>query len=142
MARRSRISGRSKLRVKLSKILPAEVKKHVQDAVGDAAKIIFADAERNIPVDSGDLKKSINIQHRGDKLGAKVGFWKKGNLRNWRRAGWRAHFVEFGTRGKGGTGAQKAQPFLGPAYLKNQHRVKKLIDNAVDKALKKVANGS
>lgn len=163
MARRSRISGRSKLRSKLSKILPAEVKKEVQDAIGHAAKIIFDDAERNIPVDSGDLKDSIKLQHRGDKLGAKIGFWKKGNLRNWRKAGWRAHFVEFGTRGtrniknknrfslsqnfgrkrvKITVKPQKAHPFLGPAYLKNQHRVKSMIDHAVDRALKRTANGS
>ena len=136
MARRSRIQGRSKLRKKLSVILPSEIKKEMQDTVKKAAEVIYQAAERNIPVDSGDLKKSLKLQHRGDKLGAKVGFWRRGNLRNWRRAGWRSHFVEFGTRKKA------ARPFLGPAYLQNQHRVKNMIDHGVSRALKKVANGN
>ena len=142
MARKSKWTGRSKLRRKLSIILPKEIKKELQDTIGEAAKIIYHEAQRNTPVRDGDLKSAMKIQHRGDKLAAKVGYFEKGNKRNWKKAGWRAHFTEFGTRGSDKLPAQKAQPFLGPAYLKKRKKVERMIDRGVDKALKKVAHGN
>ena len=149
MARKSKSwnDSRSKLRKKLSVILPKEIKKGVQDAVLKAAKIIEADAKALAPKDTGELANAIKIAHKGDKMGAKIGYFKKGNKRNWKKAGWRMHFVEFGTRGgfsKGGWAKvtpQKARPFLGPAYRKNHKKVVGIINSAVNRALQKVARG-
>lgn len=135
MAPRSRIRGRSKLRKRLSK-MPQSIKGPIQDAVLIAANMVYDEAQRNVPVDEGDLKKAMKIRHRGDKLGATIGYYKKGNIRNWRLAGWRAHFTEFGTR------EYKARPFLGPAYLKNQGRIKRTLGRAVNKGLRKASSGN
>lgn len=156
----SRLKGRSALRVKLSIILPKEIKKGVQEAIGDSLDIVHSDALRNVPVDEGDLAAALGKQQRGDKLGGQVGFWKKGNKRRWERAGWRSHFTEYGTRGykagarrKNSSGgkvgttrvkknipARKARPFLGPAFTKNRRWIERRINRAVDKALKRAGS--
>lgn len=162
MARKSRIRGRSKLRKRLSK-MPQSIKGPIQDAVLIAANMVYDEAQRNVPVDEGDLKKAMKIRHRGDKLGATIGYYKKGNKRNWELAGWRAHFTEFGTKGtrmvknknrfslnrnfgrkkiSQTVSPQKARPFLGPAYLKNQGRIKRTLGRAVNKGLRKASSGN
>ena len=142
MARKSRWSGRSKLRRKLSIMLPKEVKVSVQRTIGQAAQIIYKEAAANVPRDTGELGESLKVRHRGDKLGATVGYFKKGNIRAWRKAGWRAHFTEFGTRGGGNVPGQPAQPFLGPSYMRKKDQVIRMIDRSVNKALRKVSRGN
>ena len=130
-----RVRGRSKLRKKLSR-LPDDMKKELQDVIAEEADGIYQEAQNNIPVDRGDLKEVMRVYQKGDKLSARIGFWKKGNLRKWRKAGWRAHFVEFGTR------LQKAKPFLGPIFRRRAPRIMKRIDKAVDDTLRKATSGN
>lgn len=128
------------MRIKLSTILPKEIKKELQTVIRESADMVYVEAQRNVPEDKGDLKRAMKVHHKGDKLGATIGWRKKGNIRGWRRGGWRSHFAEFGTRGNGKITAQKAQPSLGPAYTKLQRRIMRNINRAVDKALKKAGS--
>lgn len=157
MASRSRILGAGSLRRKIKR-MPEEVKGGVQEAISDSADVIYADALAKVPVDEGDLAAALKKKLSSDKLGGRVGYWKKGNKRNWDKAGWRAKFIEFGTRGyRAGTTrrtanskttkkirrnvpARPARPFLGPAYRSNESWVINRIKSAVSKALAKASN--
>jgi HK97 gp10 family phage protein len=135
MARKSSINGVSQLRRKLGR-MPKSIIDDVRLAIANAGSLVYNDAESNVPVDEGDLRDAMKMQIRGDELSVKIGFWKKGNIKNWRKAGWRSHFAEFGTK------EVKARPFLGPAYNKYHKRIKYNIDRAVNKALKSVSSGN
>ena len=115
--------------------MPQEIKGPVQDAIGDGLEVLYRETYRNVARDEGDLADTLKKQQRGDKLGGRIGWWRKGNLRNWKKAGWRSHFVEFGTR------ERKAQPALGPAYLKWQSWIKRRVNKAVNKGLRKGSSG-
>lgn len=134
MARRSRVLGAQSLRRKLKR-MPDHIKRPVQDAIYYGAETIYADAYAEAPVGpTGNLKESLHKRISGDKLSAVIGYWKKGNIRKWRKAGWRAHFIEFGTV------QHPSQPFLGPAALRNFPRVVQSIKSAVNRALDRASN--
>jgi HK97 gp10 family phage protein len=151
------ILGAQSLRRKLKR-MPDDIKAGVQEAIKDGADVIRFDALRAVPVRSGALAQAIKSMISSDKLGAKIGFWKKGNERMWKLAGWRARFIEFGTKGyepgetrheKGSRRKHKikhhipahpAHPFLGPAYRKNKGWVIDRIKTAVNRALERVSN--
>tara|TARA_R110000787_G_scaffold285016_2_gene399578 strand:- start:6761 stop:7204 length:444 start_codon:yes stop_codon:yes gene_type:complete len=144
MARKSSIRGRSNLRRKLQQILPKEIKKSLNDKIEHAGMLIYNEAKRNAPVDEGDLRDGIHIKKTN--LAVKLGYWKKGNTRKYKKVGWRANFTEYGTRGgKSKNGVvlkpRKAIPFLSTAYRSKKEQAARVINKAVDSALKKVANG-
>lgn len=152
----SRVSGRSKLRKALSR-MPKEITASVREAVKDSTQAIYWDAQKRVPRDEGDLGAALALRIRGDKLGGAVGYWKKGNKRRWKQAGWRAHFTEFGTKGyKPGDKryaknskttakiykvipARKAQPYLGPAFKVNRKFITRRMTKAVNHALDRAA---
>lgn len=127
------IKGMGQLRRTLSK-LPKDIQKGVADALKKSAEDIFNDAQSLVPKDKGDLAKNMHIKRGSRGLSYQVGYWKKGNIRKWKKAGWRAKFVEFGTK------HARAEPFMGPAWRKNENKVIKRIDDAVDEALKRASN--
>ena len=127
------IRGQSQLRRTLAK-LPKDIQKLVSDALKKSAEDIFNDAQRLVPRDQGLLAKNMHIKRGSRGLSYQIGYWKKGNIRKWKKAGWRAKFIEFGVRGRTGT------PFMAPAWRKNENKVIKRIDDAVDKALEKASN--
>ena len=129
MARRVR--GVSKLRRKLSR-MPKEVQKDVEAALRDGANLVFRDAQANVRRRFDDLAETMKIKRGSRGLSFRIGYWKKGNIRNWRKAGWRAKFIEFGTR------TVRAFPFMGRAYFKNELRIISRIERGVSRALKRV----
>lgn len=140
-------SGVSRLRRKLRR-MPDEVQAEVKRAMQDATNVVERQTRPEIPVDDGDLAHSYRAQISRDGLSARLGYWEKGNLRNWRRAGWRAHFTIFGTKGgqieRGGDKApillppQPANNFIGRGWAKSRERVLNLLDSGVKAALKRV----
>ena len=138
---KARVLGAQSLRRKLKR-MPEEIKKPVQDAISDGMEAVYADALAKVPVEYGDLAGALSKKTSSDKLGARVGFWKKGNKRKWLRGGWYAKFIEFGTRGnnKNNIPAQPARPFLGPAARQNERWFVDRIKRAVNDALKKASN--
>ena len=129
---RSRLLGASSLRRKLKR-MPEEIKKPVQKTLERGANRVFQDAIINIPERTGALAAALHKQRSSDGLSWRVGYWRKGNIRKYRRAGFRAHFTEFGTR------TSTAQPFLGPAFRSNEDWVNRQIRAAVNRALRKAS---
>tara|TARA_R110002072_G_scaffold100778_3_gene222008 strand:- start:972 stop:1397 length:426 start_codon:yes stop_codon:yes gene_type:complete len=137
--------------------MPKEITVSVRKGVEDSAQAIYMDAQALVPRDEGDLGAAMGIRIRGDRLGASVGYWEKGNKKRWLLAGWRAHFTEFGTKGykagdtrkaKGSKTTAKitkdiparpARPFLGPALKKNIKFITRRLGKAVDEALSRGA---
>jgi len=128
----SRLTGANKLRRKLSR-MPKEIQKDVEVALKDSANIIFKDAQANVRRRFNDLAEALHIRRGTRGLSFQIGYWKKGNIRRWRKAGWRAGFIEFGTR------TQRAFPFMGRAYFKNEPAIISRINRGVDRALKRAA---
>lgn len=126
--------GASSLRRKLKR-MPDHINRGVKNAVKDSADAIFYEAQPRIPRDRGYLAEALGKKISSDGLGARVGYWKPGNLRKWRKGGWRAHFTEFGTRD------QPAQPFLGPAFNASKGWIRRRINRAVNKALRRASSG-
>lgn len=74
----------------------------VKEALATAADHLEQQIRWNIvgvgAVNTGDLLDSVVNQRRSGGLVFRVGFAKQGAIRAWRKAGWRAHFIEFGTK--------------------------------------------
>lgn len=168
MARRSTITGLSKLDRKLRR-LPAVALAEIRAAMERAADDIVALAKSLVPIDSGDLQDSIGwtwgAPPRGSITLGKVARSSLGKqLTITVYAGddkaFYARWVEFGTaqhtikaknfpalgpRGRYGhevdhPGAA-AHPFFYPAFRANQKEVKRKIRAATRRAARKVAKG-
>lgn len=158
-AQKRGLAGVSSLRRKLRR-MPEDVQDVVKRAILDSAELIKFHQLRKVPVDEGDLAASIEIKLSGDKLSAEIGPGAR-TMKAKRAAGWRSHLIEFGTRphstkpqarllkggqkegeGKGGQHpGMPARPFIRPALKENMDDVTKIIDDAVDWALKKASAG-
>lgn len=128
------MTGINRLNKKLRR-MGTEVKKSLAPALQIVADAVYADALKRIPVREGDLARALKKEVKSNATNGRVGYWQKGNKKNWELAGWRAHFIEFGQRNA------PAVPFIRPAFKENIQFAKKTIDKAVDKVLKKVARG-
>ncbi len=124
--------------------LPAGCLKGVEFGVNKAAAVVNAGAKRNCPVDTGLLRESIHAQPaqiQGNDVSATVGTSVE-----------YAPYVEFGTGGRGGYPyeskialsyqkdwpGQQAQPFLGRSLNENRTTVKKIIQDATNRAMNNV----
>lgn len=144
----SKLHGMSRLRRKLHH-MPEAVRDEVRPAMEDGAERIRDIARTLAPKGEGDLADAITPKVSRDGLSALVGFsrTKAGFKRAWKKAGWRAHFAEFGTHGswrrEGGTMGYnrgiRATPFLRPAFRVALPAILDRIDAAVDRALKRAS---
>lgn len=144
------------------KMLPDKLQKNIlAGAVRAGAKPIVAESRNLVPIDSGDLKKSIGITKVNTKNKTLV--WYSVSPRtNGKYDGWYGHFIEFGTyanldhalvrprAGKLGTRRAKIvaqgfgvrpHPYLRPAFEKEGgnsiDEVKKYIAARFDKEMEK-----
>lgn len=116
--------------------LPEKVQKRVVvGAVRAAAKPLIKEARAKVPVDTGNLKKSIGVTKRRSKNKNIIHFSispRKGGKYN----GFYGHFVEFGTS------KMPAKPFLRPAFeSKGKETIeaaKQYMARRIDKELKKL----
>lgn len=134
---RSRVEIDPKFR-RLLQQLPAQVLAPLKQAIADSGTGIYAEAVRRVPKDSGDLAHSIGMRIGSGGLSVEVGFDRKRFPKQWKLAGWRAKFIEFGTKGyspgskrtdpgskttktiRQRVAAQPARPFLRPAFDANR----------------------
>jgi HK97 gp10 family phage protein len=117
----------------LQRLGPDIANKAGQKAANMAAKVIVDEAKRRVPVDSGDLRKSIVVRadkkrYQGEgEVVAVMGFRKPHSRR--------AHLTEFGTS------RSRKQPFFIPAMeSKSQDALDKLeevLQKAILQTLKK-----
>lgn len=81
-------------------------------------------------IDEGDLYDSVGRRKGSNGFRWKVGYFKKGNLRKWRKAGWRAHFVEFGTK------RQQPRPVIRSGWNVTVRDARRRIRDATRRALR------
>ena len=114
--------------LKTLRTLPINIQKNVMvGAIRAGANIVRDEARRLVPVDTGNLKKSISTVRRSSKddkfsmVKSNPNFISfsvtpvKGNSVKY--DGWYAHFLEFGTSN------MSAKPFLRPAFESKQDEV-------------------
>ena len=121
--RKSGIGNSGRLRRKLRR-MPDEARKAAQDGIEHAAELVKFEQLKRVPVDEGDLAASIEVQIRGDKLSARIGPGARTKKAR-DLAGWRAHFIEFGTA------FAQARPFIFPALESQEKNVIQLINDGV-----------
>ncbi len=139
--------------LKALKQFPQNIQKNViKGAVRAGCKPIVQEAKKNVPKETGNLKKSIGVVARRSKDKSKIKFAvtprrhkklpkipykelkKKGKL-----GGYYAHMIEFGTS------TIPAQPFMRPAFENQDNQsieeVKKYMAKRIDKEILKAKNG-
>lgn len=150
---RSYVAGARKLRRTLQR-LPKDITTEVVEVMGDYARGIQKTAIEMVPVDQGDTKEAVEsarfVGRKSNGFGWEVGFRTK----KLKRLGWKAHFIEFGTKGFDGVAKVKvgpragtqyhlkippmrAQPFLVPSMQANKMTFRPRLRRAINRALKR-----
>ena len=146
----TRLRGGRELQQMLNS-LPAKLEKNImRSALRAGARVIADEAKANVPVDNGDLKRSIKVSTRG----------KRGKVEARVRAGGKgvfyAHMVEFGTAAhviKGKNGKRlffngvfaesinhpraRAKPFMRPALDGRANEAIRAVGEQIRKRLTK-----
>lgn len=142
MVSATRIIGLVKLQRKLDR-LPAFAKKHIKLALEQSAEEIISLAKSLVPVDQGELRKSIGwTWGKAPKgaltLGKVAEAGLGGDMTITVYAGdseaYYARWVEFGTQKMG------AQPYFFPSYRANKKSVRRRVRRAVTQAAKQTAS--
>lgn len=94
----------------------------IADAVEQAAATVQRLARERVPVRTGDLARSIDVTVEGPSRAASLTVSIGSDLQY-------APYVEHGTF------RSQPRPFLGPAFEEGQSELRRLIDEAVDRAL-------
>ena len=137
----TKMEGKEALRAKL-RALPDAIKAQIAAALEAGAQEIVRLAQSLVPIDQGDLRKSIGYTFGAAPKGSVVLAQSSGeqsDLRITIYAGdsdaFYARWIEFGTQ------KMRARPFFFPAYRANKRRVRSRITRAVNKAARTVAKG-
>ncbi len=132
--RRSGFSGVTKLRRTLRR-MPEEINEPVKHAMKEAAERIGEEARANVPVRTGALRDALLVKIGRDGLSARIGYHPTapGFKRAWKKVGWRARFVEFGTV------KTPAVFFLTNAWEANRRDLVKNVGKAVSRAVRRAS---
>lgn len=93
---------------------PKQFKKVSQKIIKDTALQMTRDMNSKVPVDTGNLRRTIGYEITDKGMGCKVGANIHGNAEY-------ASYVEYGTR------KQKAQPYFNPAFDKAEKEFKQKV---------------
>ena len=121
---------------RLMQRLPDSMTDPISRAIAESAEAVWADAVTRVPVDTGELQRAVG--KRVTPTSAEVGFDPKKFRREWKKAGWRAVFVEKGTKGspERNIPPQPARPFLRPAFEANRRWIMERHRAAVARTLR------
>lgn len=149
--------------------LPEDCTMLVKRAMIEGGKELYDAMVQRVPESkdkfAGTLRKAIGLRISKDGLLVQVGFSRKAFPRQWKKAGWRAHWTEFGTkatpshftragiRGKKDSAplffrrtrphaATPPRPFIMPALRDKAHDIIEVTRDAVEGALELAANGA
>jgi HK97 gp10 family phage protein len=135
MAKRSRVSGTSKLRRQLRRF-PEETRAELKAEFETSGKELRDTISANAPEDEGYLKEAAHYQVSNDGLSVVAGYSPKrtGFKRLWKRGGFTALWQEFGTK------QHRAQPFISPSFRQKLPGILARIEAAVNKTIKNAQN--
>lgn len=119
--------------------LPDDMTDPISKAIAESTEAVWADAVTRVPINTGELQRSIG--KRVTPTSGEVGFSSKRFRREWKKAGWRALFVENGTKGSPAHNIppQPARPFLRPAFEANREWIMQRHRRAVAETLARAA---
>lgn len=168
MARRSGIRGVNRLRRTLRRIEP-EMTEQARGAMKDGAEAIKLDAVARVPVDEGDLARSIDYTLGRDGLTAVIGPAAKQvasvggrtsagaafatGSRRVRRLSTRnkealfqffkGYWIEYGTKGspEHNIPPMRARPYMGPAFDLNKDWMIARVRRGINAALERASRG-
>lgn len=125
---RTQITGWKALQRQLQSLENKSQKKVMRKALRGGGKVVLQQARRDVPVETGQLKKNtkLSVTVKKGEASASIGFTEEGYY---------GRFVEQGTS------SQPAQPFLRPALLENQSQINDAFAEAFQAALNEVARG-
>jgi len=132
------VQGLKELERKLLEMSPKLAKNALRAAVAAGARVVAAEARKNVPVDSGTLRRSIYTkqirEESGDTqqtfyVGARQG--KKEQAK--KRDGWYFPFVEFGTE------KMAARPFMRPAFESTKDAAVQAVKTKLAERIDKLA---
>jgi HK97 gp10 family phage protein len=130
-----RVINQSRLRRKLRRF-PEELRADIRNAMVVSAAELRDEIRANAPRKTGALAEAADYTLSRDGLSAKVGYSREaGFKRQFKRAGFKAHWLEFGTK------HSAAQPFIRPAYRAKLKGILNRIDSAVRKTLRRASTG-
>lgn len=155
---RSRVEINPRLN-RLLRRLPEDCTDELKREVREAAELVHYEALKRVPVDTGALAQALRMRIGSRGLSAEIGYSKRRWKRAWDMAGWRARFIEYGTKGyfpgdtrrtAGSKTTKKikryipprpARPFLRPAYQAALLVIRPRLARALIKALDKAGRG-
>jgi hypothetical protein len=156
--------GVDKVRRLLRKIEP-EMTQGIRNTIEKGAKAIEADMLMGVPVDQGDLARSISYKLGRDGFTAYIGpgadrakiiktgfkdvsvkYTKAGNLssasikdKHALMQLFKAHWIEHGTKPHGNHPGRTASPFLNPAFDANKSWILRELEDEIDGTIAKAA---
>lgn len=137
MARKRRVIGVAELSKRL-KAIPEEARKASYAAAERAADRIAQDMRALVPVDTGNLQRTIVVTKGGETPPSYSQWGSKRPLPENAVAvtagdtfARYAHLIEFGTS------RAKAQPFFLPAWRSNRNKARRSINAAIGRAIRK-----
>lgn len=154
--RRSRVEINPRLN-RLLRRLPEDCTDELKREVREAAELVHYEALKRVPVDTGALAQALRMRIGSRGLSAEIGYSKRRWKRAWDMAGWRARFIEYGTKGyfpgqvrRSGKSTKKirrlipprpAVRFLGKGYEAALLVIRPRLARALIKALDKAGRG-
>lgn len=132
------IDGLKELEQKLLQMSPKLAKNGLRAAVAAGSRVIANEAKKNVPVDTGVLRRAIFMKQIREESGNSkqtfyVGVRKGKGERKKNRDGWYFHMVEFGTK------KMAARPFLRPAFESRRVEAAEVIKRRLAERIAKIA---
>jgi len=139
-----KLTGFKELADALRELGPRVARNALRSSVSAGAAVIRNDARNRAPVDTGEMKKDIQIKRERDAQGemsAKYSVFVRsgkksrlsGKSRDVQKDSFYWRFVEFGTS------KMAAQPFLRPAFEAKKEDAIKAIGEKLDERIQKIA---
>lgn len=137
MAKKSRMSGGSKLRRQLRRFDP-ELRSELAREMEAIGREFRDEVQSRAPKDEGNLAGAAHYVVSSDKMGVAIGYSKdkSGFKRMWKKGGFEALFQEFGTS------QHAAQPFIRPAWRAKIGGALDRIDAARRRTVQRILRGA
>tara|TARA_Y100000310_G_C20701393_1_gene830267 strand:- start:2119 stop:2553 length:435 start_codon:yes stop_codon:yes gene_type:complete len=127
------VEGLEDVQKLLERDAPKQANNIMRSVIQGVASEIAKEAKKNVPRQTGNLRKAIKAKRRRGKPGFPVSDVIVTSGKSQRNDGFYWRFVEFGTQGEN---PQSEQPFIRPAKQKIQSNLPQILEDQFVKKLK------